>query len=88
MVNFRPDTGPVVKFFQRDKLRGAFPRHPHGARPMSADPSPGNAALAERAFAEHYATQATRAPASMDAFWMPFTANKQFKSAPRLLASA
>ncbi|WP_245622584.1 aspartate aminotransferase family protein [Pseudoxanthomonas dokdonensis] len=24
----------------------------------------------------------------MDAFWMPFTANKQFKAAPRLLASA
>ena len=50
---------------------------------MSADSSPGNAALAE-----HYASQATRAPASMDAFWMPFTANKQFKAAPRLLASA
>ncbi|MGH8063022.1 MAG: aspartate aminotransferase family protein [Pseudoxanthomonas sp.] len=50
---------------------------------MSADSSPGHAALAE-----HYATQATRAPASMDAFWMPFTANKQFKAAPRLLASA
>lgn len=25
---------------------------------------------------------------SMDAFWMPFTANRQFKSAPRLLLSA
>jgi beta-alanine--pyruvate transaminase len=25
---------------------------------------------------------------SMDAFWMPFTANRQFKSAPRLLARA
>lgn len=50
---------------------------------MSADSSHGNAALAA-----HYATQATRAPASMDAFWMPFTANKQFKAAPRLLASA
>ncbi|MFM0278496.1 hypothetical protein P0D75_10800 [Paraburkholderia sediminicola] len=24
----------------------------------------------------------------MSAFWMPFTANRQFKSAPRLLASA
>ena len=55
---------------------------------MSADSSPGHAALAEHAFAEHYASQATRAPASMDAFWMPFTANKQFKAAPRLLASA
>ena len=27
-------------------------------------------------------------PASMDAFWMPFTANRQFKQAPRLLAKA
>lgn len=25
---------------------------------------------------------------SLDAFWMPFTANRQFKQAPRLLASA
>ena len=28
------------------------------------------------------------APQSMDAFWMPFTANRQFKAAPRLLAKA
>ena len=27
-------------------------------------------------------------PQSMDAFWMPFTANRQFKQAPRLLAKA
>lgn len=27
-------------------------------------------------------------PNDLDAFWMPFTANKQFKSAPRLLVSA
>ncbi len=27
-------------------------------------------------------------PASMDAYWMPFTANRQFKRAPRLLAKA
>jgi beta-alanine--pyruvate transaminase len=27
-------------------------------------------------------------PASLDAFWMPFTASRQFKSAPRLLARA
>ena len=26
--------------------------------------------------------------AHLDAFWMPFTANRQFKAAPRLLASA
>jgi 4-aminobutyrate aminotransferase-like enzyme len=27
-------------------------------------------------------------PPDMSAFWMPFTANRQFKSAPRLLSSA
>ena len=27
-------------------------------------------------------------PQAMDAFWMPFTANRQFKAAPRLLAKA
>ena len=27
-------------------------------------------------------------PASLDAYWMPFTANRQFKQAPRLLAKA
>ena len=27
-------------------------------------------------------------PHSMDAYWMPFTANRQFKKAPRLLAKA
>ncbi|KAA2286075.1 aspartate aminotransferase family protein [Arenimonas fontis] len=31
---------------------------------------------------------ATRAPERTDAYWMPFTANRQFKKAPRLLASA
>ena len=50
---------------------------------MSADSTADHAALAH-----HYATQATAMPASMDAFWMPFTANKQFKASPRLLASA
>ncbi len=50
---------------------------------MSADSLPSNSALAD-----HYAAQATRMPASLDAFWMPFTANKQFKASPRLLASA
>lgn len=28
------------------------------------------------------------APSSLDAFWMPFTANRQFKAEPRLLVSA
>ncbi|MCX7034885.1 MAG: aspartate aminotransferase family protein [Arenimonas sp.] len=34
------------------------------------------------------ASPATRAPEHTDAFWMPFTANRQFKKTPRLLASA
>ena len=50
---------------------------------MSADSTPDHSALTE-----HYAAQATQAPPSMNAFWMPFTANKQFKASPRLLASA
>jgi beta-alanine--pyruvate transaminase len=29
-----------------------------------------------------------RSPGDLDAFWMPFTANRQFKSSPRLLARA
>ena len=28
------------------------------------------------------------APTDLDAFWMPFTANRQFKANPRLLARA
>ncbi|HET6395413.1 MAG TPA: aminotransferase class III-fold pyridoxal phosphate-dependent enzyme, partial [Pseudoxanthomonas sp.] len=40
------------------------------------------------ALADHYAAQNLAAPASLDAFWMPFTANRQFRAAPRLLASA
>jgi beta-alanine--pyruvate transaminase len=39
-------------------------------------------------YAAHYAGQATRQPEAMDAFWMPFSANRQFKANPRLLASA
>jgi beta-alanine--pyruvate transaminase len=37
---------------------------------------------------QHYKSQATQAPEQMDAFWMPFSANRQFKHQPRLLASA
>ncbi|KXU89348.1 omega amino acid--pyruvate aminotransferase [Paraburkholderia monticola] len=33
-------------------------------------------------------TEPAATPPDMSAFWMPFTANRQFKSAPRLLASA
>jgi len=40
------------------------------------------------ALADHYAAQNLSAPAAMDAFWMPFTANRQFRDTPRLLASA
>ncbi|MAL03464.1 MAG: aspartate aminotransferase family protein, partial [Arenimonas sp.] len=32
--------------------------------------------------------RATETPERTDAFWMPFTANRQFKKTPRLLASA
>lgn len=39
-------------------------------------------------FHSHYATEATSAPEQMGAFWMPFSANRQFKAKPRLLASA
>ena len=34
------------------------------------------------------ATPSAGTPAKLDAFWMPFTASRQFKSAPRLLAKA
>jgi len=50
---------------------------------VSADSSSSRSALAE-----HYAAQSQQAPESLDAFWMPFTANKLFKQKPRLLASA
>jgi beta-alanine--pyruvate transaminase len=50
------------------------------------DPPPQAADLA--ALSDHYGRQATQAPDAMDAFWMPFSANRQFKAQPRLLASA
>ncbi|WP_368562115.1 aspartate aminotransferase family protein [Pseudoxanthomonas sp. UTMC 1351] len=50
---------------------------------MSADDT-----SSTRALADFYGHQAVQAPGSMDAFWMPFTANRQFKATPRLLASA
>ena len=40
------------------------------------------------ALAAHDVAHDRAAPASMDAFWMPFTANRQFKKAPRMLAKA
>ncbi len=39
-------------------------------------------------FGDHYARQAARQPDAMEAFWMPFSANRQFKDHPRLMASA
>jgi beta-alanine--pyruvate transaminase len=40
------------------------------------------------ALAAHDAAREGGTPASLDAFWMPFTANRQFKKAPRMLAKA
>ncbi|MFY2765023.1 aspartate aminotransferase family protein [Arenimonas sp. MALMAid1274] len=45
-------------------------------------PSDSDASLAT------YAAQAGGLPERTEAFWMPFTANRQFKKTPRLLASA
>jgi beta-alanine--pyruvate transaminase len=39
-------------------------------------------------YSDHYHAQAVQQPDHMDAFWMPFSANRQFKQTPRLLASA
>lgn len=39
-------------------------------------------------YAAHYAELGAHMPDSLDAFWMPFTANRAFKAKPRLLASA
>ncbi|MGH8107810.1 MAG: aspartate aminotransferase family protein [Arenimonas sp.] len=39
-------------------------------------------------FSNFYHQQAISQPAHLDAFWMPFTANRNFKQHPRLLASA
>jgi beta-alanine--pyruvate transaminase len=42
----------------------------------------------ESSFSDYYRQQATSQPEHLDAFWMPFTANRNFKQHPRLLASA
>lgn len=39
-------------------------------------------------FGDFYHQQAISQPRHLDAFWMPFTANRNFKQHPRLLASA
>src|SRR5205085_1395725 len=46
------------------------------------------ARMAPEDFSAFYEGQATRAPEAMDAFWMPFSANRQFKKQPRMLVSA
>ena len=43
---------------------------------------------AHRSHGDHYQDLATATPESLEAFWMPFSANRQFKQRPRLLASA
>jgi len=45
-------------------------------------------ASTESSFGDFYRKQATSQPEHLDAFWMPFTANRNFKQHPRLLASA
>jgi beta-alanine--pyruvate transaminase len=45
-----------------------------------------NSELSE--YGDFYDAQALAAPADLDAFWMPFTANRQFKKQARMLASA
>ena len=49
----------------------------------AADSTPATSVLGEA-----YQAQATAPPEHMDAFWMPFSANRQFKKHPRLLVSA
>jgi beta-alanine--pyruvate transaminase len=34
--------------------------------------------MGSEAFGQQYEAQATHAPEAMDAFWMPFSANRQF----------
>jgi beta-alanine--pyruvate transaminase len=51
--------------------------------PSEADSKPDVAALGAS-----YQALATTQPEHMDAFWMPFSANRQFKKHPRMLASA
>src|SRR5690606_28826121 len=71
--------GPSVEFIERPRLPGCLPRLSERSLRMSRDdaiPAPGQAG------------PGSTAPASMDAFWMPFTANRQFRRSPRLLAAA
>jgi beta-alanine--pyruvate transaminase len=51
--------------------------------PQAADFDP-----EQSAYGDAYEAQATQAPGDLGAFWMPFTANRQFKKDARLLTSA
>jgi len=51
-------------------------------------PADSDSPPAAETFGDLYEAQATRLPEAMDAFWMPFSANRQFRKAPRMLASA
>jgi beta-alanine--pyruvate transaminase len=44
--------------------------------------------MASENYGDSYESLSTKAPGAMDAFWMPFSANRAFKQHPRLLASA
>ncbi len=50
--------------------------------PIASDP------LSPSGFGDEYEALATAQPGNMGAFWMPFTANRQFKQHARMLASA
>ena len=44
--------------------------------------------MSPEGFGDSYEAQATQAPEAMGAFWMPFSANRQFKQQPRMLVAA
>src|SRR5690606_40265528 len=70
---------PALNLSNGPRPGGCRPRPPERSLRMSRDdafPAPGATA------------PGLTAPASMDAFWMPFTANRQFRRSPRLLAAA
>lgn len=50
--------------------------------------STSNTRDSDPALSAHYQSQATSAPDDLASFWMPFSANRQFRSRPRLLVSA
>jgi beta-alanine--pyruvate transaminase len=69
----------VVNFIQRRKLSGIL-------KNVTQEPEMSHDETVQ--LQAQYHQQATAKPSEMEAFWMPFTANRQFKQKPRLLASA